>query len=61
MRTDRWKYCVTPGDVDERYDLARDPHELENLAADPQHADVVQDLQRRLLAWEIATEETRTP
>jgi hypothetical protein len=61
VRTDRWKYCVTPCDVDERYDLARGPHERENLLADPQHANVVQDLQRRLRAWLITPEKTRTP
>jgi arylsulfatase A-like enzyme len=58
VRTDRWKFCTTPGDVDELYDLAQDPHELINLADDPTYAEVVCELRRRICDWLIATEET---
>ncbi|MSR61807.1 MAG: hypothetical protein EXS08_05115 [Planctomycetes bacterium] len=35
----------------ELYDLVADPHELVNLAAEPEHAPVVADLRRRALEW----------
>ena len=37
--------------VAELYDLAKDPHELNDLAADPAHRDTRKDLGERLLAW----------
>ena len=58
VRTDRWKYCMTPGDVDELYDLINDPDELVNLARDPSHAKVCADHQRMILEWLVATEES---
>jgi len=58
VRTDRWKYCCTPGDVDELYDLHADGDELHNLAADPRYADVVREHRDHLLRWEIETEDT---
>jgi arylsulfatase A-like enzyme len=57
VRSERWKYCITPGDVDELYDLEADPHELKNLAADPRHSDVVREHRQRLLEWLIETED----
>jgi arylsulfatase A-like enzyme len=59
VRTDRWKYCTTAGDVDELYDLDADPDELVNLAADPGHAEIVRDLRDRLMDWLIETEDAR--
>ena len=37
VRTDRWKYIRYPDidDVDELYDLSRDPNEMRNVAIDP--------------------------
>jgi arylsulfatase A-like enzyme len=58
VRSDRWKYCFTPGDVDELYDLQKDPNELYNLASDPRYADIVREHRDHLLRWEIETEET---
>ncbi len=58
VRTDRWKYCVTPGDVDELYDLKEDPDELHNLAQRPEHRRVVERHRRLLLDWLIRTEAT---
>jgi iduronate 2-sulfatase len=50
IRTERWRY--TEWDEGRRgaelYDEVADPHEARNLITDPQHRDVVTDLQRRL-------------
>jgi len=45
-----------PRPAEELYDLETDPHELRNLAAEPQHAAKLQELRRVLDQW---TEETR--
>jgi arylsulfatase A-like enzyme len=58
VRTDRWKYCYTPGDVDELYDLENDPNELNNLAGDPARADVCREHRALLMDWLIRTEDT---
>jgi N-acetylglucosamine-6-sulfatase len=50
LRTDRYKYIRYHGlwDSDELYDLSEDPHEMRNLARRPEHAQTVQQLNRRL-------------
>jgi arylsulfatase A-like enzyme len=50
IRTDRWKlieFWEQPQEV-ELYDLARDPDEIRNLAADPKFAGTVRDLRERM-------------
>ncbi len=42
----------------ELYDLGRDPHEVINLAKNPDYADELAELQKRLKAWQ---RETRDP
>ncbi len=42
--------------VEELYDCNADPHEINNLAADPSHADVLKRMRRAHLAW---VQETR--
>jgi choline-sulfatase len=60
VRTREWKYVHDPqGDADELYDLVNDPWELTNVVRDPANRDVVVAMQRRLLAWSIATEDAR--
>lgn len=60
VRTTAWKYVHDPmGDRDELYDLVNDPWELHNVATNPDHRDVIADLQRRLAAWSIETEDAR--
>lgn len=48
IRTERWKYVWNTTDVDELYDLKRDPAELENRIRDDTLADVVRELRLRL-------------
>lgn len=58
VRSDRWKYVTTEGDVDELYNLQNDPNELHNLAQDSEHREIVQEHQRYLLNWLVETEDT---
>ena len=51
LRFQNHKYVFNAGDTDELYDLAKDPHELTNLA--PTHPDLLLTLQRKLEQWLI--------
>ncbi|MCI0557254.1 MAG: sulfatase-like hydrolase/transferase, partial [Nitrososphaera sp.] len=50
VRTDRYRYTEwdEEGKKAELYDHQTDPHELRNLAADPQHAKTVEEMRRWL-------------
>lgn len=50
LRTHRWKYIWNATDVDELYDLQSDPAELRNLAGRAEHAGLLAELRRQLLA-----------
>ncbi|MHC5035446.1 MAG: sulfatase-like hydrolase/transferase, partial [Planctomycetota bacterium] len=43
-----WKYVFSPGGVDELYNLAQDPHEERNLAADPASRGKLVEMTRRM-------------
>ncbi len=47
-----------PVPTEQLYDLLHDPNEANNLAVDPEHTDILQELRSRLHAW---MEETRDP
>lgn len=51
LRSGNLKYVFNAGDTDELYDLAQDPHELRNLAADPASASRLGDMRERLCDW----------
>ena len=57
VRTDRWKYNVYLSDRSELYDLAADPHELNNLIDRPEHADTRGQLGARIVHWLRDTED----
>ncbi len=52
IRTDRWKLIhYTHLDRYQLFDLVTDPHETDDRAGRPEHAELQADLQRRLVAW----------
>ena len=58
VRTKRWKYNYYPEGYAELYDILADPGEQNNLAGDPEHQDIEQELKERLLNWLITSTET---
>jgi arylsulfatase A-like enzyme len=56
--TGRWKYVANRGQLDELYDLEKDPYELRNLAGDAGHAAVVRDMKARLASWRAKSGDT---
>jgi arylsulfatase A-like enzyme len=57
VRDRRWKYIWNATAEDELYDLQRDPGELVNLAAAPEHAAQLNRLRRRLIDWMEQTQD----
>jgi arylsulfatase A-like enzyme len=59
VRTRDWKYVHdSMGDLDELYDLTKDPWELTNIAADPAHSEKIAEMQLLLANWSIETEDS---
>jgi choline-sulfatase len=55
IRRGRWKFVHSPEDPDELYDLAVDPLEQTNLAADPEHSERVRALRDEVARrWDLA-------
>ena len=56
VRTDRWKYIHTEGEIPQLYDMRDDPLETRNLAGDSSHEPVCRPLKARVMeGWEIPT------
>jgi arylsulfatase A-like enzyme len=54
-RTRTHKYVRRLYEQDELYDLGNDPHEVDNRIDDPTYAEILSQLQDRLLTWYVAT------
>ena len=58
IRTRELKFVHDPmGDRDELYDLAADPWELCNVAGQESYRSAQREMERRMLAWSIGTED----
>lgn len=60
VRTQRWLYARFRNNAPYRpwlFDRDDDPHEMKNLAEDPDHADVVREMEERLLKWMQETDD----
>jgi arylsulfatase A-like enzyme len=53
VKCDGWKYEYAGGDKDQLYNLNQDPLEANNLATDPQYAEVRLEMLRKCLDWAI--------
>jgi arylsulfatase A-like enzyme len=51
IRTKEYKYVFRAHEIDEFYDLMRDPHEMTNRIADPAYREEIWNLRERLLEW----------
>jgi arylsulfatase A-like enzyme len=51
VRTEKWKYNLYFGDMDELYDMANDPLEMRNLAEESFSVAIVREMQSRLATW----------
>lgn len=51
VRTEKWKYNMYFGDMDELYDMEKDPMELNNIAETDEAVEVVKEMQQRIYDW----------
>lgn len=61
IRTDKWKYVHSRGDLHQLYDLENDPHENENLIDDPAHAATAAELDARVCRDWVVPDMSRVP
>jgi len=55
VRDDRYKYVFNGFDFDELYDLQEDPHEMRNLAGDPNYEGVKRRMVEEMWRWAVKT------
>ena len=48
IRTEKYKYIWNLTDIDEFYDLEKDPGEKVNLASDPAYAEIIRELGEKM-------------
>ena len=53
--TDRYKYIWNDGDMDELYDLEKDPFEMMNLIDNHDYSNIIKDMKKRLIKWRQKT------
>ena len=56
QRSRRWKYVHFAGLPPLLFDLAADPHELDNLASKPDYAQILLEQAQTLLSWRMSTD-----
>ncbi|MCR1899563.1 sulfatase-like hydrolase/transferase [Irregularibacter muris] len=52
-----YKYIATKDHIHELYNLKEDPFELVNLIEHPEYADILKDMQERLIKWQSKTDD----
>jgi len=57
VQTHEWKYVYNGFDFDELYDLRADPHEMANLAEQPEHAAKKRELVQKMWRFAAKTED----
>ena len=63
IRTDRYKFTRIHGtwDINELYDLAQDPYEVNNLIRSPEHQQLAKELNTQLWDWLEQTKGLQIP
>ncbi len=63
VRTDRYKYIYYWGiwDINELYDLKKDPFEMNNLIRDPEYQEIAENLKKEMWDWLEETNGMRIP
>ncbi len=61
IRTERWKYVHSHGDLHQLYDLENDPHENMNLIDDPAYAVIAAELDERVCRDWVLPDMSRVP
>jgi len=63
VRTKKYKYMTYHGiwDIDELYDIEKDPEERYNLIKDPSHQGLIKDLNKKVYDWLESTDGMQIP
>lgn len=59
VRTREWKLVIRETGGNELFNVAADPYEMKNLYGDPAYAEIVSDLQLKLIEWCLRTDTDR--